>query len=173
MLDVLTSPMRQLSVSDQHSGDDLLPHTRQSRIGRPPAQPAEITTFAVFSDTYGFSAFLDPSWHGACTIDRRADAQTTIQLNIFHHQTLRRTVMKIENLSKDLDTKSLTAVRGGDAGNSATNTIGQVMNLSVPVAVMSAGPANTSVDVSAKQNANICNDQYAGDSYLALFPYRF
>jgi len=78
--------------------------------------------------------------------------------------------MLIENLSKELDTKTMTAVRGGDNGNSATNAIGQKMNLSVPVGVLSYGPANTNVHVNGTQNATIWNDQNAGDSFLALFP---
>jgi hypothetical protein len=78
--------------------------------------------------------------------------------------------MRIENLSKELDTKSMAAVRGGDNGNSATNTIGQVLNLSAPVAVLSYGPSNTDVNVNGTQNASICNDQDAGDSFRALFP---
>jgi hypothetical protein len=81
-----------------------------------------------------------------------------------------RAAMKIENLSKELDTRTMTAVRGGDNGNSATNTIGQAMNLSVPVAVGPTGPANTNVHVNGTQNGSIWNDQYAGDSFLALFP---
>ena len=78
--------------------------------------------------------------------------------------------MRIENLSKELDTKTMTAVRGGDNGNSATNTIGQVLNLSVPVAVGAGGPSNTDVHVNGTQNASIWNDQDAGDSFRALFP---
>ena len=78
--------------------------------------------------------------------------------------------MRIENLSKELDTKSMTAVRGGDNGNSATNTIGQVLNLSVPVAVGAGGPSNTDVHVNGTQNASIWNYQDAGDSFRALFP---
>jgi hypothetical protein len=76
--------------------------------------------------------------------------------------------MLIRDLSKELDTKALTAVRGGDNGNSANNAIGQTMNLSVPVAVLSGGPANTSVHVNGKQDASIWNYQNAGDSYFAL-----
>ena len=79
--------------------------------------------------------------------------------------------MLIENLSKDLDTRAMTAVRGGDNANSVTNAVGQAMNLSVPVGVLSYGPANTNVHVNGTQNASIWNDQYAGDSFLALFPY--
>jgi hypothetical protein len=78
--------------------------------------------------------------------------------------------MLIKDLSKELDTKAMTAVRGGDNGNSASNVIGQAMNLSVPVGVLSYGPSNTNVHVSGTQNATIWNDQYAGDSFFALFP---
>jgi len=80
--------------------------------------------------------------------------------------------MQIENLSKELDTAAMTAVRGGDNGNAATNTIGQVLNLSAPVAVLSNGPTNTDVHVNGTQNATIWNDQFAGDYFLALFPKR-
>jgi hypothetical protein len=79
--------------------------------------------------------------------------------------------MLIKDLSKELDTKAMTAVRGGDNGNSASNVIGQAMNLSVPVGVLSYGPSNTNVHVSGTQKATIWNDQYAGDSFLALFPF--
>ena len=79
--------------------------------------------------------------------------------------------MLIENLSRELDTKSMKTVRGGDNGNSATNTIGQVMNLSVPVSVLGYGPTNSSVHVNGTQNAGISNVQYSGDSFLALFPF--
>jgi hypothetical protein len=78
--------------------------------------------------------------------------------------------MLIKDLSKELDTKAMTAVRGGDNGYSASNVIGQAMNLSVPVGVLSYGPSNTNVHVSGTQKATIWNDQYAGDSFFALFP---
>jgi len=78
--------------------------------------------------------------------------------------------MLIQDLSKELDTKSMSAVRGGDNGNSATNTIGQVQNLSVPVAVLSYGPSNTNVHVSGTQDATVWNYQDAGDSFKTLFP---
>ena len=79
--------------------------------------------------------------------------------------------MLIENLSKELDTKAMTAVRGGDNGNSATNTIGQAQNLYVPVGVLSYGPSNTNVHVNGTQNASIWNYQDAGDSFRAFFPF--
>jgi hypothetical protein len=78
--------------------------------------------------------------------------------------------MLIQDLSKDLDTQTMTAVRGGDNGNSATNNIGQVMNLSVPVSVLGKGPTNTSVSVDSSQNANIWNSQFGGDTYAAFLP---
>jgi len=81
--------------------------------------------------------------------------------------------MMIQDLSKELDTKSMKAVRGGDNANSVTNTIGQIQHLSVPVSVLSYGPTNSSVHVNGTQNASIWNDQYAGDSFLALFPSAF
>ena len=80
--------------------------------------------------------------------------------------------MLIENLSKELDTKAMTAVRGGDNGASANNVIGQALNMSVPVAVQSYGPSNTNVHVNGTQDASIWNYQDAGDSFFALFPYR-
>ena len=77
--------------------------------------------------------------------------------------------MLIKDLSHELDTKAMTAVHGGDNGNSATNTIGKLMSLSVPVGVLSYGPANTNVHVTGTQNASIRNYQDAGDAFLALF----
>jgi len=77
--------------------------------------------------------------------------------------------MLIKDLSKALDSKTMTAVRGGDNGNAANNTIGQVMNLSAPVAVLGCGPTNSSVHVSGTQNASILNSQFGGDSFAALF----
>jgi hypothetical protein len=79
--------------------------------------------------------------------------------------------MKIQDLSKVLDTKTMKAVRGGDNGNAATNAIGQVMNLSAPVSVLSYGPSNTNVHVNGTQNAQIWNSQIGGDSFLALLPF--
>ena len=78
--------------------------------------------------------------------------------------------MLIENLSKELDTKAMSEVRGGDNGNSATNVIGQAQNLYVPVAVGAGGPSNTNVHVNGTQDASIWNDQDAGDSFRTLFP---
>ena len=79
--------------------------------------------------------------------------------------------MKIQDLSKTLDTKTMTTVRGGDNGNSATNVIGQVMNIAAPVSTLSGGPSNTSVNVKGTQNAQIWNSQIGGDSFLALLPF--
>jgi hypothetical protein len=74
--------------------------------------------------------------------------------------------MKIENLSKTLDAQTLSTVRGGDNGNSAANTIGQQLNLSVPVGVLAGGPSNTNVSVDTKQTGNIWNEQIGGDTFV-------
>ena len=79
--------------------------------------------------------------------------------------------MLIQDLSKELDTKTMSAVRGGDNGNAATNTIGQVLNLSAPVAVGAAGPANTNVHVDGTQDATIFSDQDGGDAFKVGFPF--
>jgi hypothetical protein len=78
--------------------------------------------------------------------------------------------MQIQDLSKELDTKTMSAVRGGDNGNAVTNVIGQESNIYAPVLIGASGPANTSVHVNGTQNASIGNSQIAGDSYLALLP---
>ncbi len=76
--------------------------------------------------------------------------------------------MQIRDLSKTLDTQAMTAVRGGDNGNSATNTIGQKQAISAPVAIGASGPSNTSVHVNGTQDASIWNEQFGGDSFFAL-----
>jgi hypothetical protein len=78
--------------------------------------------------------------------------------------------MKIQDLSKELDAQTLSAVRGGDNGNGVTNEIMQASTTYAPVAVMGSGPTNTSVHVNSTQNAGIWNEQFSGDSYLALLP---
>jgi hypothetical protein len=76
--------------------------------------------------------------------------------------------MQIKDLSVELEAEALTAVRGGNNGNAANNTIGQVMNLSVPVAVGAAGPANTNIHVDGTQTASLYNVQEAGDLFAVL-----
>ena len=44
--------------------------------------------------------------------------------------------MKIENLSKDLDATELSAVRGGDNGNSSVGNVLQQMGVSVPASAI-------------------------------------
>lgn len=79
--------------------------------------------------------------------------------------------MLIKDLSKELDATAASAVHGGDNGNAATNTIGQLQTLNVPVVVGVCGPANTNIDVTGTQYADIYSTQVAGDSFLALFPF--
>ena len=43
--------------------------------------------------------------------------------------------MQIKNLSKELDTETMTAVRGGDNGNSSVSNMLQEMGIDTPVAV--------------------------------------
>lgn len=80
--------------------------------------------------------------------------------------------MLIKDLSKELDAEGLSAVRGGNNGNAATNAIGQQLGIVAPVAVLAGGPANTNVDVTGTQHADIYNVQHAGDAFalLPLFP---
>ena len=78
--------------------------------------------------------------------------------------------MQIENLSKELDTEDMTAVRGGDNGTSAASTILQAMGINAPVAV-GYGPGsagNTFVHVDGSQSADISNHQTSGDKFSAF-----
>ena len=80
--------------------------------------------------------------------------------------------MLIKDLSKELDTKALTAVVGGDGdrGNSSVNGIVQLANVNAGNIIM-AGPGSSltsSNNVSANQTASIFNSQNNGD-FLSLF----
>jgi hypothetical protein len=78
--------------------------------------------------------------------------------------------MQIQDLSKELDTQAMTAVRGGDNGNSSVSTILQEMGISAPVAV-AYGPGsagNTFVNVTGSQNGSTSTDQTSGDKYSAF-----
>ncbi len=78
--------------------------------------------------------------------------------------------MLIKDLSKELDTETMTAVRGGDNGNSAASNILQAMGINAPVAVWfgpgSAG--NTFVHVDGSQTADVSNHQTSGDKFAAF-----
>jgi hypothetical protein len=78
--------------------------------------------------------------------------------------------MLIQDLSKELDTEAMTAVRGGDNGNSAASSILQAMGINAPVAVgYGAGSAgNTFIHVNGSQDADISNHQTAGDKFAAF-----
>ena len=75
--------------------------------------------------------------------------------------------MLIKDLGLELDTQSLSAVRGGNNGNAATNAIGQALMMATPIMIGVAGPANNKVDVSGDQYADLYNTQVAGDSFFA------
>ena len=78
--------------------------------------------------------------------------------------------MQIENLSKELDTEAMTAVRGGDNGTSAASSILQAMGINAPVAV-GYGPGsagNTFVHVDGSQSGDISTHQTSGDKFSAF-----
>jgi hypothetical protein len=78
--------------------------------------------------------------------------------------------MQIENLSKELDAQSMTAVRGGDNGASGVSNILQEMGISAPVMVgYGAGSAgNTFIHVNGSQSGNISNHQTSADKFGAF-----
>lgn len=80
--------------------------------------------------------------------------------------------MNIKDLevSKELTGAECAAIRGGDQGNSAVSTIGQMQNVLVPVmAGTGAGSsANTFVDVDAYQSADQSTRQNNGDAFKFL-----
>ena len=78
--------------------------------------------------------------------------------------------MLIRDLTKDLDTKSMTAVRGGDNGNSSVSNMLQEMGIDTPVAVgYGAGSAgNTFVHVDPSQTATSSTEQTSGDKFSAF-----
>ena len=78
--------------------------------------------------------------------------------------------MKIENLSKDLDAQAMTAVRGGDNGNSAVSTTLQALGIDAPIGVgYGAGSAgNTFVNIDPSQNASTSTEQTSGDKFAAF-----
>jgi hypothetical protein len=78
--------------------------------------------------------------------------------------------MLIQDLSKELDTQAMTAVRGGDNGTSAASNILQAMGISAPVAVgYGAGSAgNTFVHVDGSQSGDISTHQTSGDKFAAF-----
>jgi hypothetical protein len=65
----------------------------------------------IFNNLLQIRTVATLTWHGARSVVQRAAAQTLNQLNIL--TLFRRTEMKIENLSKELDTETMTEVRGG------------------------------------------------------------
>ena len=78
--------------------------------------------------------------------------------------------MKIENLSKHLDAKTMTAVRGGDNGNSSVTGMLQQMGIDTPIAVgYGAGSAgNTFVHIDPSQTASSSTKETSGDKFKAF-----
>jgi hypothetical protein len=78
--------------------------------------------------------------------------------------------MLIQDLSKELDAKAMTVVRGGDNGTSAASSILQAMGIDAPIAVgYGAGSAgNTFIHVDGSQSGDISNHQTSGDKFSAF-----
>jgi len=78
--------------------------------------------------------------------------------------------MQIKDLTKDLDSKAMTAVHGGDNGNAGVNTIFQQLGMNVPIGIVTGPGAavNNFIDVNGSQNASIDNQQDSGDKFLAF-----
>ena len=78
--------------------------------------------------------------------------------------------MLIQDLSKELDTEAMTAVRGGDNGASAASSILQAMRIDAPIAVgYGAGSAgNTFIHIDGSQSGDISNHQTSGDKFTAF-----
>ena len=78
--------------------------------------------------------------------------------------------MRIQDLSKELDVKAMSAVRGGDNGASAASSILQAMQINAPIAVgYGAGSAgNTFIHIDGSQDGNIDNHQTSGDKFAAF-----
>ena len=78
--------------------------------------------------------------------------------------------MLIQDLSRDLDTRTMTAVRGGDNGNSSVSDMLQGMGIVSPVAVgYGAGSAgNTFVHIDPSQTASSSTQETSGDKFSAF-----
>jgi hypothetical protein len=78
--------------------------------------------------------------------------------------------MLIKDLCHDLDSKAMTAVRGGDNGASAASSLLQAMGIDAPVSV-GYGPGsagNTFVHVDGSQSGSVSNHQTSGDKFSAF-----
>jgi hypothetical protein len=81
-------------------------------------------------------------------------------------------LIKDIELAQDLSREEAAAVRGcGPNGNADSDSIVQGMAINVPTAIMNGGPANTNITVTGEQSAKQVTKQFAGDSFLALFPF--
>jgi hypothetical protein len=78
--------------------------------------------------------------------------------------------MLIKDLNKALDTRAMTAVRGGDNGASAASQILQAMQINAPIGVgYGAGSAgNTFIHIDGSQDASVSNHQTSGDKFAAF-----
>jgi hypothetical protein len=78
--------------------------------------------------------------------------------------------MLIQDLTKELDTKAMSAMRGGDNGASAASSILQAMMIDAPIGV-GYGPGsagNTFIHIDGSQSGDISNHQTSGDKFSAF-----
>jgi len=78
--------------------------------------------------------------------------------------------MLIKDLSKELDTTAMTAVRGGDNGTANVANILQAMQIDTPIGVgYGAGSAgNTFIHINGSQDGSVTNHQTSGDKFAAF-----
>jgi hypothetical protein len=78
--------------------------------------------------------------------------------------------MRIENLSKEIDTKAMTAVRGGSTGAQNVPTFNQGNWLSQTYNVHSDAPVQILGDMSGSNDASAPNYQLPGSFVFVGFP---
>jgi hypothetical protein len=78
--------------------------------------------------------------------------------------------MLIKDLSRELDTKAMTAVHGGDNGASSVSTLLQEMGIVAPIGIgYGAGSAgNTFIHVDGSQSGRQSTRQTSGDEFTAF-----
>jgi hypothetical protein len=78
--------------------------------------------------------------------------------------------MRIENLSKEIDTKAMTAVRGGSVGAQNVPTFNQGNWLSQSYNVYSDAPVQITGDMSGSNSASAPSYQLPGSFVFTGFP---
>ena len=78
--------------------------------------------------------------------------------------------MLIKDLSKDLDTQAMTAVRGGDNGVAGANTALLQLGMTVPIGIFngSGSASNNFIKVTGDQDSTQKNKGTSGDTFAAF-----